>query len=288
MAALHVKRYEYAGTGDSGAPLLLIHGWGMHGGMWSGVAEQLAQNYSVMVVDLPGHGYSANNGRGKEQGSRIKEQDLACPLNLEPAHFALDAIVDELSAQFGEQLAVCGWSLGGQIALRWAMRRPQQVSRLVTVASTPCFVRRAGWDHALSAEILQEFADNLQHHYALTLKRFLALQVRGGEQEREWLTILRDTLFSRGEPDLAALQGGLEILRSIDLRSALPDIKQPVLVIAGERDMLTPPQASHYLANHLPDARLVMIRGAAHAPFLSHTTEFVENVMNFLNEQKHG
>ena len=50
---LHVDSY------GSGAPLLLIHGWGMHGGMWGGVAEQLAEHFRVLVVDLPGHGYSA-------------------------------------------------------------------------------------------------------------------------------------------------------------------------------------------------------------------------------------
>jgi pimeloyl-[acyl-carrier protein] methyl ester esterase len=302
--SLHVDRYEYAGTSGSGAPLLLIHGWGMHGGMWSGVAEQLVQNFSVMAVDLPGHGYSVNNEKGKGQGAypqgvgravpvagattdalRKKGQDLAFPLTLEPSPFALDAIVDELSAQFTEPLTVCGWSLGGQIALHWAMRYPQQVSRLVTVASTPSFVRRAGWNHALSVEILQEFADNLQHHYALTLKRFLALQVRGGEQEREWLTILRDTLFSRGEPDLAALQSGLEILRNCDLCSALPGINQPMLVLAGERDTLIPLQASQYLASNTPNGRLAVIGGAAHAPFLSHPDEFVRHVVNFLNEK---
>ncbi|MEO8342292.1 MAG: alpha/beta fold hydrolase, partial [Gallionella sp.] len=57
--SLHVDRYEYAGSGDIGAPLLLIHGWGMHGGMWGGVAEKLAQHFPVLAVDLPGHGQSA-------------------------------------------------------------------------------------------------------------------------------------------------------------------------------------------------------------------------------------
>jgi pimeloyl-[acyl-carrier protein] methyl ester esterase len=262
--SLHVKQL------GSGAPLLLIHGWGMHGGMWSGVAEQLAQHFCVMAVDLPGHGYSMTHSNSP----------------LPACNLTLDSIVDELSTQFCAPLTVCGWSLGGQIALRWAMRHPQQVSRLVTVASTPSFVRREGWDHALSVEILQEFADNLLHHYALTLKRFLALQVRGGEQEREWLTVLRDGLFSRGEPELAVLQSGLEILRGCDLRSALPDIKQPALVVAGERDMLTPLQASQYLASHLPDARLATIRGAAHAPFLSHPDEFMEYILDFLYEPR--
>ena len=284
MAGLHVDHYEYAGKGGGGTPLLLIHGWGMHGGMWGGVAEKLAQNFHVMAVDLPGHGYSVKNERRKGQWVRGKGQDLAFSLNLEPLTFALDAIVDELSAQFDVPLNVCGWSLGGQVALRWALRHPQQVERLVLVSSTPCFVRLDDWKYALSVEILEEFAANLQQNYALTLKRFLSLQMRGSEQEREILAVLRDGLFSRGEPDLIALQAGLEILRGSDLRGALAKVKQATLVLAGERDTLIPQQASQFLASRTPNGRLVMIKGAAHAPFLSHPAEFVEHVMNFLNE----
>jgi pimeloyl-[acyl-carrier protein] methyl ester esterase len=257
---LHVDRYEYAGSGDRGAPLLLIHGWGMHGGMWGGVAEKLAQYFPVLVVDLPGHGQSAAM-----------------------AHYDLDRVVDILSAQFGGQLNVCGWSLGGQVALRWAMRYPQQVQRLVLVASTPCFVRLDDWRYALSVEILEEFAVNLQQNYALTLKRFLSLQMRGSEQEREILAILRDELFSRGKPDLTTLQAGLEILRTSDLRAALPEVQQATLVLAGERDTLIPLQASQYLAQQIPTAELVKIKGAAHAPFLSHREEFVDYLVKFLH-----
>jgi pimeloyl-[acyl-carrier protein] methyl ester esterase len=257
---LHVDRYEYAGSEESGTPLLLIHGWGMHGGMWGGVAEKLAQYFPVLVVDLPGHGQSAAM-----------------------AHYDLDRVVDILSAQFSEPLNVCGWSLGGQVALRWAMRYPQQVQRLVLVASTPCFVRLDDWRYALSVEILEEFAVNLQQNYALTLKRFLSLQMRGSEQEREILAILRDELFSRGEPDLTTLQAGLEILRTSDLRAALPEVQQATLVLAGERDTLIPLQATQYLAQQMPNAELVKIKGAAHAPFLSHPEEFVGHMVKFLH-----
>jgi pimeloyl-[acyl-carrier protein] methyl ester esterase len=272
MAALHVDHYESAG---SGPPLLLIHGWGMHGGMWKSVAERLAQHFNVYAVDLPGHGYSTE--RIEDRGSRIEEPKF---------QYSLDLIVDQLSAQFDESFTVCGWSLGGQVALRWALRHPQQVERLVMVASTPCFVRLDDWKYALSVEILEEFAVNLQHHYSLTLKRFLSLQVRGSEQEREMLAVLRDDLFSRGEPDLNALQAGLEILRHSDQRSALPDVQQPVLVLAGERDTLIPQQASQYLASQIPNGRLAMIKGAAHAPFLSHPNEFIKHLVDFLGDTK--
>jgi pimeloyl-[acyl-carrier protein] methyl ester esterase len=263
--SLHVDHYKFAGRGEGGAPLVLIHGWGMHGGMWRGVAELLVQHFDVYAVDLPGHGASA-------------------PLDT----FTLDRVVEQLAAQFDEPLAVCGWSLGGLVALRWALQYPQQVERLVMVASTPCFVRLEDWKYALSVEILEEFATNLQKNYAMTLKRFLSLQMRGSELEREVLAVLRDGLFSRGEPDLAALQAGLEILRGSDQRAALPTLRQATLVLAGERDTLIPHQATQYLADRIPKGRLVTIKGAAHAPFLSHQEEFVEHMVSFLNEQKHG
>ncbi|MDD5384987.1 MAG: pimeloyl-ACP methyl ester esterase BioH [Gallionella sp.] len=266
--SLHVDNY------GSGAPLLLIHGWGMHGGMWGGVAEKLAEHFRVLAVDLPGHGFSVGRDSSRHSGEVGMNPDLL-----------MDSIVDQLSAQFDEQLAVCGWSLGGQIAQRWAIRHPQQISRLALVASTPCFVRRPGWECGMAEETLAEFAAALQQDYTLTLRRFLALQVRGSERERELLAALRSALLSRGEPDLAALQSGLEILRDCDLRSALPDIRQPALVVAGERDTLTPPQASHYLAAQLPDARLAAIKGAAHAPFLSHPDEFVMQLRRFMENK---
>lgn len=297
MNNLHVDRYEYAGAG-SGTPLLLIHGWGMHGGMWRGVAEQLAQHFDVYAVDMPGHGFSAGKaGSGKGEvvsGETVPHSLLTTHhslsstphLPLTTHHSPLDAIVDQLSAQFDGPLTICGWSLGGQVALRWALRHPQQVERLVMVASTPCFVRLDDWKYALSVEILEEFATNLQQNYALTLKRFLSLQMRGSEQEREVLAVLRDGLFSRGEPDLDALQSCLEILRSSDQRAALPTLQQATLVVAGERDTLIPHQATQYLSDSIPNGRLVTIMGAAHAPFLSHPEEFVEHMTRFLREQQ--
>lgn len=270
---LHVDRYGYTGTGDSGAPLLLIHGWGMHGGMWSRVAEQLSQYSDVLAVDLPGHGFSVGRDESRRSDDAVMSADQL-----------IDGIVDELSAQFSEPLNVCGWSLGGQVALRWAMRHPQQVQRLMLVASTPCFVRREGWNHAMSIELLLEFATALQQNYALTLKRFLSLQLRGSEQERALLAVLREALFSRGEPDLNALQQGLEILRDCDLRDALSSVTQPTLIVAGDRDALTPWQAAQFIAQQIPDAELIRIRDAAHTPFLSHPDEFLANMIRFLHE----
>jgi len=253
--SLHVK------SSGSGAPLLLIHGWGMHGGVWDGVVQKLAADFRVHSVDLPGYGYS-----NTEHG------------------LTLDAIVDSLSVCFTVPLNICGWSLGGQVALRWARREPKKVQRLILAASTPCFAERADWGSGMKSEVLQQFAMELEKNHAATLRRFIALQLRGSEHERELLALMRGSLFNRGEPDMDALRAGLCILRDADLRDELHDIKQPALVIAGERDKLTPPEASYYLAQSMPAARLFEVAGAAHAPFLSHPEVFVEQVKSFLHE----
>jgi pimeloyl-[acyl-carrier protein] methyl ester esterase len=245
----------------SGEPLLLIHGWGMHGGVWTDVAQRLAQDFHVISVDLPGFGAST-------------------PL----PQTNLDGLVQALSDQFAAPLNVLGWSLGGQVALHWAGREPDKVRRLVLVTSTPCFAEREDWLFGMAGEVLAKFAAELEQNHAATLRRFIALQLRGSENERELLAQLRERLFSRGEPDMGALRGGLEILRDADLRAGLPEIAQPTLLIAGERDKLTPPEASYYLAQSMPSARVVEVADAAHAPFLSHPDIFVEQVKSFLHE----
>jgi pimeloyl-[acyl-carrier protein] methyl ester esterase len=252
---LHIESH------GQGRPLILLHGWGMHGGVWRDVVPPLAAHFTVHCVDLPGHGFSpAMNGS------------------------TLDSIVSILTGRFDAPATVCGWSLGGQIALRWAERAPEEVARLILVSSTPSFVNRDDWPFGIAHETLQQFSASLEQDYKTTLRRFLALQLRGSHNERELLQILREHLFSRSDPDLASLRWGLNILRDTDLRAALPAIAQPALVIAGGRDKLTPPEASARMAQALPHARLEEIGEAAHAPFLSHPEIFTARLTEFLHE----
>lgn len=246
-----------------GQPLVLLHGWGMNGGIWHEVAHALAEQFTVYCVDLPGHG-----------GSDFT--DLSANEN------SLDALVATLAARFPKPISVCGWSLGGQIALQWAATFPQQINKLILVASTPCFTTRNDWHYAMAAETLQQFSEELENNPSATLRRFLSLQVRGTDNERELLQRLRANLATQNEPSLAALRAGLAILRDADLRSTLAEIQQQTLVIAGERDKLTPPSASIFMSENLPSAKLVLIETAAHAPFLSHQGQVVEQLSAFL------
>ena len=120
--------------------------------------------------------------------------------------------------------------------------------------------------------------------YRHTLQRFVALQVQGSEHARDALASLRSQLFARGEPSPRALRDSLELLAASDLRSGIGAISQPALMIAGDRDTLTPIAAARWLATALPQATLVGIPGAAHAPFLSHPEAVVEALDAFADE----
>jgi pimeloyl-[acyl-carrier protein] methyl ester esterase len=253
---------ETLGEGEN---LALLHGWGMHGGVWDGVRDALARRFRLHIVDLPGYGASPA---------------------FEP--YTLERLARAVAVALPEKVQVCGWSLGGQVALEMARLFPVQVERLVLTATTPCFTAREDWPWAVRREVLLEFAAALETDYEGTLKRFLALQARGGDEAeiepRTVLKRLRDILFARGRPDVQTLRAGLNILLGSDLRDRAATIKTPTLLLHGGRDMLTPVGAAHWLAKKMPEARLEVLPGAAHAPFLSHPVEFTEIVTGFLHD----
>ncbi|MCL6557102.1 MAG: pimeloyl-ACP methyl ester esterase BioH [Burkholderiales bacterium] len=244
-----------------GPDLVLIHGWGLNGAIWSDFAAPLARRFRVHLVDLPGHG--------------------ASPL-VEP--YTLEGLVSACAQSLPPRVHLCGWSLGAQVALRYALRYPQRVDRLVLISATPRFVKGSDWEHGVDPATLEAFAAELTRDYHATLRRFLALQARGGEEARQVIKSLSRRLFARGAPQLAALKGGLAILRETDLRGEVAGLVSPTLVIHGERDTLTLPAAGRWLAGRLPQGRWRAIPGAAHAPFLSHGQGVQLTMEAFLGE----
>ena len=177
-----------------------------------------------------------------------------------------------------------GWSLGGLVATRAALQAPERVDALVTMASTPCFVRRPGWQSAMLPELLDTFSAELEQDYARTLGRFLALQVRGSEQASVVLGELRNILLAHGEPNAQALATGLAILRDTDLRDTMRALRMRLLMIMGERDTLVPVNAGRETLALCGDAQLEVIDGAGHAPFLAAPERVAERIDRFLGE----
>jgi len=257
--SLHV---EVAGQGP---PLVLLHGWALHSGLWGRLPTSLARRHRVHAVDLPGHGRSA-------------------PLT----PFTADAVVEALERRFAaerEPLTVVGWSLGGQLAMAWAFARPDRIARLVLVATTPRFVEGEDWNCAMARATLERFAAELEAGWRATVLRFLTLQMRGSEHGPSALAAMRRELFARGDPARSALREALALLATTDLRPRVGDLAPPALVVAGTRDTLVPVSACRWLAGAVPNGRLAAIEAAAHAPFLSHPEAFGGVLTAFLDER---
>ncbi len=252
----------HTAVSGSGPDLVLLHGWGMHAGIWADLARELAPFFRVHAVDLPGYGESA-----------------ACDA------FTLDHAAALLARQMPQRCLVCGWSLGGQVALVWAALAPHQVARLALIATTPCFTQRSDWPHAMEVNVLRDFEQALQADYAGTLKRFLSLQAQGDAQSKQVALRLKTSLSARDAPDPGALEQGLAILRDADLRARLSTVAQPTLIVHGDSDTLTPLAAGEYLSRSLPNARLATLPGAAHAPFLSDVKTVAGLLKRFFDER---
>jgi pimeloyl-[acyl-carrier protein] methyl ester esterase len=250
-------------TIGAGSPVVLLHGWALHSGLWGALPQRLARQHRVYAVDLPGHGYSPALDSGT-----IREVVRA----------VADAVADEPSP-----LTLVGWSLGGAVAMEWALADPERIARLVLVATSPRFVATDGWPNAMAAQTLARFGDELAVAYRLTLQRFLSLQLHESVAGRAALAQMRRHLFDRGEPAAETLHGALALLASVDLRDRASGIAQPTLIVAGERDTLAPPTAARWLAGVMPSAKLVTIDGCGPVPFVSHAAEFDAAIDAFLD-----
>jgi pimeloyl-[acyl-carrier protein] methyl ester esterase len=247
-------------TRGGGPPLVLIHGWAMHAGLFGGLLDRLAEHRTLYLVDLPGH------GRSRDDGS---------PLALAPC-------VAEIAAQT-PSAPWLGWSLGGLFALHAAVAHPAHVEALVMLCSTPRFVRAADWPHGMDVDVFRTFGANLEGDFRGTIERFLALETLGCERATAELRTLRSEAFAFGEPAPAALADGLGLLESSDLRALLPGLQRPSLWVSARRDRLVDWRAVAAAAALTPNARTLRL-DSGHAPFLTHADRLAAAVLGFLGE----
>ncbi len=249
-------------TFGKGKPIVLVHGWAMHSGIWQNFAQQLAKNYQVTCIDLPGHGQS------KKIDSFTLEQVSEALVN---------AVSDESSCWLG-------WSLGATVVLDIANRFPERVNSLVLLAGNPLFTQSTQWS-GITVESLDAFASQLNENCQATLHRFLSLQVNNLPDYKTLLKTLKAAIMECNAPDKETLQGGLEILKQADLRPALSNISVPISVILGARDTLVPVNAGQNMQALLPKIELTIVDRAGHVPFLSHPEEIVAIISRFMGEQ---
>ena len=233
-------------THGEGKPLVLVHGWGMHAGVWMPLLPRLEKRWRVTMIELPGHGESD-----------FLQGDV---------HDWARALLESAP----ESATWLGWSLGAMVSLAAAATAPERFEALVLAGGTPRFVREPGWECGMQKALLDSFANELFSSPERTMLRFLGLQVRGAENERETLKQLRSGVRQRPQAGREALQCGLDLLLQTELRPHLSGLRVPSLWLFGEKDTLVSAKTADHVRRLQPLARTHVIRSAGHAPFLSH------------------
>ena len=258
----HSLHVESIGQGED---VFLLHGWGMHSTYWQSVVAELKDSFRIHCIDLPGHGHSSY-----QQEKTLDDFVQRIAVN-----------IDQITSG---PFHLIGWSLGGLISQKILLTQPERIQKLVLIASSPSFVQRNNWPHAMDENVLQGFAENLQQDYRQTLTRFLALQVFGSDNYKQELQELKQKLFSRGEPAGDALAVGLSLLQDVDLRAEMNQLDPEILLLGGGKDKLVPHLALEQMAEQLTNVSLNIIKGAGHAPFMSHVDETVGAIRMYLQK----
>ncbi len=254
--------YVEAGEGD---PVLLIHGFGASTFSYRFAIPELAQHYRVVALDLKGFGYS--------------ERPTSSDYSLTAQADLVGRAMDRLGI---ERAAVVGHSMGGAVAMRLALRHPDRVSRLVLVDSaTERHMARA----LLPGRMLVLFVPIIA---TLTVHRraFRRFALRNAVHDPAHVTpevvegYMRPTRFKGYARGMAALLAG----RGHDEPLALERIAQPTLILWGEHDRWLPPSEGEALAKSIPNAQLVLVRGAGHLPLEEQPDESNKALLEFLRE----
>ncbi len=250
----------YIESTGNGPDLVLLHGWGLHGGIFDLLLPLLTPHFTVHVIDLPGFGRS--------------------PLPNQP--YDLSLLTQQVLSVAPQTAHYLGWSLGGMVATQIALKSPERVNKLITVASNPRFAQSDDWPHAMKVSVLENFTNFLAEDYEGTVIRFLGITTMGSETQKEDIKQLKASVFIHGVPAGDALKGGLDILRTADLRANLPTLQTPLLRIYGRLDGLVPAKVADDVKALLHSSEHVIFPKASHSPFMSHREEFAQCVIDWL------
>jgi len=267
FAEINKIKIYYEERGD-GFPLVLIAGFGVDHMGWSAVIDNLAENYRVILFD--------NRGAGQSDAPD-QSYDIAAMAD------DIAALLDHLQI---EQAYICGHSMGTSVAQQFALKYPQKSKKMILCNALPKLntLSRMVFDiidrmivDGSSRDILCDFfvpwcysddtLANLDNH----------------PQVKERNAYAKTTLYPQS---VVGFKRQLEAVKSFDITKEAKNITVPTLLIAGDKDFLTPIEGSHYLADHIPQAELHIIKDTGHMSFVEKPKEFCEIVDTFLAEKE--
>lgn len=247
-----------------GLPLLFLNYFAANMDSWDPkVTNGFAEEREVILMDNAGVGSSSG-----ETPSTVAAMTKDC--------------VDFCRALDLKNLDIVGFSLGGMIAQQLAFEHPDMIRRMILLGTGP----RGGEGMTFTELSLDELGDPV----ALLMNSFFTASEGSSAAGQAYIERLKLRTAHRDAPvsmktagaQLAAIREWGSI-PSIDRYAMLPRIHQQTLIVCGSKDIVVPPMNAFLLAQHLPDARLVMYPDASHGAQSQHAEVFLQHARLFLD-----
>lgn len=242
--------YEIHGQ-DGQKEILILHGWGASIASFAPVVKRLSTRYKVYILDLPGFGES------DEPNKAFSVEDYA---------ILVRKFIDEL--KINHPLLI-GHSFGGRIIIKLVGKLGYVPSKIILVDSAGIKPRR-GLDYYFKV-------------YSYKLAKKLVRLVCSQEKADK---IIADMRNKKGSTDYNNASENLKktFIQVVneDLKEHLPNIKVPTLLIWGDKDDATPLRDGKLMEKLIPDAGLVVFKGAGHYSYLENLNDFIAITINFI------
>jgi pimeloyl-ACP methyl ester carboxylesterase len=266
-----------------GEPLLFLHGASTSGTSWASLVARLT-DFRCLVVDRPGTGLSEPMGRKVRDASDLRA-------------IADRFVADLLDALDIRGAAVVATSFGGLFAFRGALASPAHVTRIIEfgwsagapLARMPLVMRLGSLPvlGSLSARVpVNERAVRVMFR-AVGMREAMDAGHVSSEAVRAYAALINETATLRNE--IALGRAVISPLRGIDPRLFLTEderrsIRQPVRFIWGDRDVFGGIQIAREFAAAFPDARLEVVAGAGHSPWMDDADVAAELTRRWLTD----
>jgi pimeloyl-ACP methyl ester carboxylesterase len=225
---------------------VFVHGAGGNYLLWNRTLQHLAGPSKGVAVNLPGH--------------------PGGPITCHSVDDYAESLYKFILESGLSEPAVCGHSMGGAIALKLALMHPEAIGALILVSTGA----KLGVDQALISGLRDDPMKAIER--IITPWSFNSMDLGLGRESRTALSISNLPVFLN---DYLACQG-------FDVRSRLPDVSARTMVICGDKDRMTPPRWSHFLAANIPGAEVYFIKDSGHMLPLEKPDALSRVVQSFL------
>lgn len=257
----------------SGPPLLLLHGATIGWGQWYANIRELANHFTVYALDLP--------GSGRSSAVDFRTADLT-ELFIKP-------IEEFIKSKNLNPVSIIGHSIGGWIAMKLAIRIPSKIKRLILVDPIG-FTDQIPWHQRIVG--IYPVA-NLLSRTALkptkkNMEKFLMSVLYGqpkisSDYVSYFHSNIRRTKTSHPILFINGMMSGLHMRPELVLTKDIPNIKCPVLLVAGINDPIVSIEQVKKAKQLLPTAQLVTFDKTGHIPPIEKSKEFNKLALDFLS-----